>query len=126
MKRRELLKKSLAYTLLLSSVDSVAKVKKDKNMDIQLIITFHIKKEKLSSFMEIVKEVKTNLPQVDGCKSVQIFQADDDKHIITFIETWQNIQMHKKHIKRVIDSGDWTYILSHLIDEPISQYFYEV
>ena len=95
-------------------------------MDIQLIITFQVKKEKLPSFMKIIEEVKKNLPQADGCRGVQVFQADEEKSTITFIETWENIQKHKEHIKHVIDSGDWKYISSHLIGEPKSHHCYEV
>jgi len=123
MKRRKLLQNSLAYALLLSSVQSFAKVPVENKLDIQLIITFHIKKEKLQSFMKIVNDVKKNLPKVDGCKGVEIFQANDDKQIITFIETWENIEKHKKHIEHVVDSGDWEYISSHLIADPKSQYY---
>jgi len=123
MKRRKLLQNSLAYALLLSSVQSFAKVPVENKLDIQLIITFHIKKEKVQSFMKIVNDVKKNLPKVDGCKGVEIFQANDDKQIITFIETWENIEKHKKHIEHVVDSGDWEYISSHLIADPKSQYY---
>jgi len=123
MKRRKLLQNSIAYALLLSSVQSFAKVPVENKLDIQLIITFHIKKEKLQSFMKIVNDVKKNLPKVDGCKGVEIFQANDDKQIITFIETWENIEKHKKHIEHVVDSGDWEYISSHLIADPKSQYY---
>ena len=126
MQRRKILKKSLAYIFLFSFVPSIANVHKEKKMNVQLIITFHIKKEKLSSFMEVIKEVKNNLPQVDGCSAVVVFQSNEDKQIFTFIETWENIEKHKKHIKHVIDSGDWEYISSHLIDEPKSQYYHEV
>jgi len=126
MKRRKLLQNSLAYALLLSSVQSFAKVPVENKLDIQLIITFHIKKEKLQSFMKIVNDVKKNLPKVDGCKGVEIFQANDDKQIITFIETWENIEKHKKHIEHVVDSGDWEYISSHLIGEPKSQYYHVI
>ena len=126
MKRRKLLQNSLAYALLLSSVQSFAKVPVENKLDIQLIITFHIKKEKVQSFMKIVNDVKKNLPKVDGCKGVKIFQANDDKQIITFIETWENIEKHKKHIEHVVDSGDWEYISSHLIGEPKSQYYHVI
>jgi len=126
MNRRELLKNSLAYTLLLSSVQSVAKVQNENNTDIQLMITFNIKKDKLSSFMEIIKEVKIALPKVDGCKRVQIFQAKENQSTITFIETWENVSKHKKHIEKVIDAGDWEYISSHLTADPKSLYYYEI
>jgi len=123
MKRRELFKKSLVYLLLFTSVQSFAKVSKDKCMETKLIITFKIKKEKLQSFLNIVKDVKINLPQIDGCKGVEVFQAIDDKYKITFIETWENVKKHEKHIKHVVDSGAWESISSHLVDAPQSQYY---
>ena len=94
-------------------------------MSIQLIVIFKIKPEKLASFLEIMKEVKKSLSQVKGCKKVQILQANDDKYTMSLIETWQSIDMHKIHIKNIIESGDWKYILSHLREDPISQYYYE-
>lgn len=126
MKRRELLKKSFIYALLLAPIQSFSKVHKASNMDIKLIITFQIKEDRLLSFMKIIKEVKKSLPKVDGCKGVEIFQSNDNNQTITFIETWVNIEKHKKHIKLVIDSGDWKYISSHLISEPKSQYYHEI
>ncbi len=125
MKRRTLFK-SLALILILSVTHSVAKTPKESNMDIQLIITFNIKKDKLPSFMKIMKAVKKDLPQVEGCKEVEVFQRDQDKYTITLIETWESIEKHKTHIKHVIDSGDWNYISSHLTSEPKSHYYQKI
>ena len=94
-------------------------------MNIQLTATFKIKPEKFDSFLEIMKEVKRTLPQVEGCNTVQILQAKNDKYTMMLIESWKSIDTHQTHIKNVIDSGDWEYILSHLSEDPISQYYYE-
>ena len=94
-------------------------------MNIQLTATFQIKPDKINSFLEIMKEVKKALPQVEGCKTVQILQSKSDKYTMMLIESWESIEAHKVHIKNVIDSGDWEYILSHLSEEPVSQYYYE-
>ncbi|MCH9812715.1 MAG: antibiotic biosynthesis monooxygenase [Epsilonproteobacteria bacterium] len=123
MQRRVLFKKSLAYVLLFSTVQGFAKTEQEDKMAVELMITFHVKEEKLESFMALIQDVKKNLPKVDGCRDVEVFQVHDDKYTIRFIETWESIEKHKKHITHVIDSGDWDYISSHLRSDPKSQYY---
>ena len=125
MNRRTLFKQSLIYILLLWT-PSYANEEKEHEMAVNLIITFKIKKEKLTSFMQIVKELKVNLPKVKGCKGVKIFQAEDDKNTITFVETWVSIEAHKKHIEYVVSSGSWEKIASHLESDPSSNYYHEL
>lgn len=95
-------------------------------MHVMLIITFEIKKEKLQSFMKIIQNVKQQLPQVDGCQDVNIMKIHDNPNTITFIETWESIEKHQNHIKKVVDSGDWEYIYSHLLKEPKSAYYSKI
>lgn len=126
MDRRTLFKQSFTYGLLLVGVSSYANEEKSQKMNVKLIITFKIKKEKLVSFMEIIKDVKENLPQVEGCKGVKVFQVHDNKHMVTLVETWESIEAHKKHIEYVVSSGTWEKIASHLEEDPSSKYYHEI
>jgi len=95
-------------------------------MSVKLIITFKIKKEKLASFLNIIKDVKINLPKVDGCQGVIALQSEDDKYTITLLETWENTEKHKAHITHVVDSGAWEKIASHLSEDPVSGYYHQI
>ncbi|WP_395831579.1 putative quinol monooxygenase [Elstera sp.] len=92
-------------------------------MSINVIITFKSKPEKLVAFTEILDGVKTDLPKVDGCISVNIYNADLDPCVFTLVETWRSESDHKKHIEGVVSSGGWSHIASHLACDPSSGYF---
>lgn len=92
-------------------------------MSINVIITFKSKPEKLAAFVKILNGVKNDLPKVEGCKAVQIFNDINEPGVFTLVETWDSEGMHKKHIEGVMASGGWGHIASHLASDPISSYF---
>jgi quinol monooxygenase YgiN len=95
-------------------------------MSVKLIITFQVKEERLEAFLQLLQEVKVALPKVDGCQGIQLFQSSEHKQTITLLESWQSVEKHKSHIEKVISSGDWEKIASHLSDEPVSDYLHEL
>ena len=88
-----------------------------------VIITFKAKPEKLTAFREILGGVKTDLPKVDGCIAVSVFNDTQDACVFTLVETWQSQAAHQKHIEGVVSSGGWSHIASHLSCDPSSSYF---
>jgi len=95
--------------------------KGDTSMNV--IITFEVKEEKLSSFMEIMNDVKKNLPEVEGCNNVTVYNDTENSHIFTLVESWNSKDSHKKHIDAVVASGAWDSISQHLQGDPVSSYF---
>ena len=129
MKRRDLLKMSLGlavFSLPIQGMANNSQTSKKSITDIHVIIVFKIKKEKIKSFLDIMKDVKKLLPSVDGCEGVNIYQDKDDKYSVTLVERWNSEEAHKKHLKHVVDSGDWTYISSHLSEDPKSHYYNKI
>jgi len=128
MNRREILKKFILGSLFfpLHTFASSNEKKKDSKVNTYLMITFKVKPKKLESFLELIEKVKVDLPQVDGCMGIEVYQSNDDKYTIQFVEIWQSIEQHKKHIEQVVKSGDWDYISAHLENDPLSQYYNEI
>jgi quinol monooxygenase YgiN len=60
---------------------------------------------------------------VEGCNGVQIFSDKECNNIFTLVENWDTEDAHKKHISRVVESGGWETIASHLTKDPESSYF---
>lgn len=92
-------------------------------MSTNVIITFKSKPEKLVAFMEILKGVKNDLPNVEGCTAVRIFNDINEPCTFTLVETWQSESAHKKHIEAFVASGGWGHVASHLACDPVSGYY---
>jgi quinol monooxygenase YgiN len=94
-------------------------------MSVQLIITLEVAAGKLPAFMQIMRQVKSSLPQVPGCQSVRIFNGATDEHVFVLVETWESAEAHRTHINDVIESGGWDQLRSHLACDPVSGYYFE-
>ena len=92
-------------------------------MSINVIVNFNVKNNKISEFKNILSSVKTELPQVEGCYSVEIFKNTDAIGLFTLVETWETKQLHKNHISKLIEEGTWDFISGHLTAEPTSSYY---
>ena len=103
-----------------------SEVEKDSSMKINVVITFNVKADKLESFKDIMKDVKTNLPLVDGCNGVQIYNDNENSAVFTLVEEWSSKEFHKNHLNGVVESGDWNYISQHLTADPVSSYFTQI
>jgi quinol monooxygenase YgiN len=95
-------------------------------MSIQLIITFTAEPSKQAAFADILAQIKTSLPKVQGCKGVRVFNDIQNPNVFTLVETWDSQEQHKAHIDQVMASGAWTHIASHLTGDPVSSYYQEM
>jgi quinol monooxygenase YgiN len=95
----------------------------EKNMQVNVIITFNVKPDKLDSFLGIMGGVKSNQPNIKGWSSVKIYNDIEKPTIFTLIELWDSKEQHQRHLDGVVESGDWENISSHLISDPVSSYF---
>ena len=92
-------------------------------MSVSVIVKFNVKNQKLAEFCEILKSVKTDLPNVDGCVGVKIFRDSHNNQRFTLLETWQTQQLHEQHIAKITADGTWRFIVEHLSAEPTSAYY---
>ncbi len=95
-------------------------------MKVNVIITFTAKVTMLEKFIKIMESVKHDLPAVQGCNGVQIFNNADSKNVFTLVESWDSEEVHKSYIEEVVVSGAWATIAAHLECEPVSGYYYSL
>ena len=90
---------------------------------IHVIVTFETRPELASSFASLLERVKVDLPQVNGCRGVQIFAGTGDVPVFTLLEEWDSAELHQAHIAGVVASGAWGAIAAHLARDPQSHYY---
>ena len=56
-------------------------------MSTDVIITFKSKPEKLAAFVNMLNQVKNDLPKVVGCKAARIFNDVNEPCTFTLVET---------------------------------------
>lgn len=89
----------------------------------KVIVNFNVKESSLRSFRGIMRDVKTNLPNVDGCEEVVIYEDLNDPHRFTLVESWSSREAHQSHVNHLIESGAWAKIVADLRTDPVSSYF---
>ena len=95
-------------------------------MPINVIVHFKAKEEMREDFKTIFIDVKTSLPKVKGCLSVQAFSSNEDNNDFSLVETWDSIAFQQAHISRLVESGDWASLESLLIEPPQRTYLNEL
>jgi len=126
--RRNMLKTIVAgFTVAIShSVLALPNKQEKQNMSVNVIVSFEAKKEKIDEFNKIMSSVKTDLPKVNGCISVNIFNSSTNEYKFTLVETWESKELHQTHIDKLLKDGTWDMIASHLSKDPKSDYFIKV
>jgi len=126
--RRKALKAILASTSITISFEALAlsnenvKIRK-KEMNIIVIVNFETKEDKVSDFSKILENVKIELPKVEGCLGVNIFQSSSMANQFTLVERWETKELHQANLDKLVKNGTWDTIASHLSKEPDSDYF---
>jgi heme-degrading monooxygenase HmoA len=92
-------------------------------VSVTFIINFKVKDEKLSDFLKIMRDVKFELPKTEGCMGVTIHNSIKNPSNYTIVERWESEEYHEKHVKILLDTGAWDHISSHLVCDPVSDYY---
>ncbi|MGL1921216.1 MAG: antibiotic biosynthesis monooxygenase [Hyphomicrobiales bacterium] len=92
-------------------------------MSITFIIKFNVNTADLTNFNAIMQDVKTGLPQVEGCNHVEIYQNAETDTSFTLVENWQTKQAHQTHIENLSNNGEWDKIAKLLSADPDGHYF---
>lgn len=85
---------------------------------VYVIVKFVVKEESADNFNTIMNSLKLDLPGVDGCEAVQIYNSLGDPAVYSLVETWQSEDFHKRHIDHLQSSGDWNKISALLEKDP--------
>ena len=112
---------AVSFKALAISGENLKEVKEKMNTNV--IISFEVKAKKVAEFTKILESVKTDLPKVEGCISVNIFKSSSVSNKFTLVETWETKELHQAHIGRLSKNGTWDMIASHLSKDPESDYF---
>lgn len=131
LSRRKALKAVLASFAVTITQSVLALSNKDKKLEkekmtINVIVSFEIKSEKITEFTKILISVKTDLPKVEGCISVDVFKSSSAENRFTLVETWQSKEFHQTHLNRLSNDGTWDMIASHLSKDPESDYYIQM
>lgn len=126
--KRNALKAILASTSVAISFKALAlsngiEKQGKKDMNIVVIVSFESKEDKISDFTEILESIKIELPKVNGCIGVNIFQSSSMANKFTLVETWENKELHQANLDILSKNGTWDTIASHLSKDPSSDYF---
>jgi quinol monooxygenase YgiN len=95
-------------------------------MSIHVIVSFHALSQKLPAFEQLLGAVERDLPQVECCESARVFCDTTDRTRFVLIETWSSRSQHEAHLQRVLASGGWDHLRSHLACDPTSSYYAEL
>ncbi len=112
---------AMSFKAVALSSDNTKKVSKKTN--VTFIISFEAKAKRVADFIKILESVKTDLPKVKGCISVDIFKSSSANNKFTLVETWDTEESHKINISNLSKDGTWDIIASHLSKDPESGYF---
>jgi len=112
---------SVAISFKASALSNEKQRKKD--MSIIVIVSFETKEEKVFDFSKILENVKTDLPKVEGCLGVNVYQNSSTLNQFTLVETWESKELHQINLDKLAKNGTWDTIASHLSKEPDSDYF---
>jgi quinol monooxygenase YgiN len=92
-------------------------------MHVNVIITFTTKPEKQAAFKEMLNQVRRDLPTVEGCKGVEVFNGIHDPCVFTLVETWTSEAAHKQHLEKIVNAGLWSQVEAHLACDAQSTYY---
>jgi quinol monooxygenase YgiN len=95
-------------------------------MSVNLLINFNVRQDRLTSFTDLMKSVKTALPAVPGCQGVKIYNDVGNPLVFTLVETWDSAEIHGKHVRSLQESGQWASVAAHLSADPVSAYYQEI
>ena len=95
-------------------------------MNIVVIVSFEAKEDKVNDFVKILESVKIELPEVNGCVGVNVFQSSSITNNFTLVETWESKELHQSNLDNLSKNGTWNTIASHLAKDPVSGYFIQL
>ena len=125
--RRHALKTILASASVAASFNAFGLSTHGRNqMNITVIVSFETKEDKTSDFSKILENVKIELPKVEGCIGVTIFQSASQSNQFTLVEKWKNKELHQTNLDKLANNGTWDTIASHLSKDPTSDYFIQL
>lgn len=84
-----------------------------------IIVSLVSKENKKEDLKKAMVDLKRNLPKVNGCLSVSIFQDKSNSKNFTIVEEWDSSKSHRTHIDNITKSGDLDKILQ-LLEKPLS------
>lgn len=95
-------------------------------MDTIFIVEFDTKQECLADFEAVMRQVKHELPNAEGCKGVEIMQKQSDTTRLVVVEKWTDEAAHQHHVSNMKRTGVWGDLLKLLSSEPKGAYYQQL
>ncbi len=95
-------------------------------MSIKFIITFQAKEDAIRDLSEVMRQVKTDLPNIEGCEGVQVLRNAVNPSVFTLVEAWESKNRHLENSQKLADSGAWDQIVDLLVSAPAGNYYDEI
>jgi quinol monooxygenase YgiN len=92
-------------------------------MSISFIIKFKAKVESQVDFHNVMTNVKSELPDIEGCTGVIVHQSSQDVTSYVIMETWESKEFHERHVEGLVSSGMWENIVTLLSENPVGDYY---
>ncbi|WP_428409790.1 putative quinol monooxygenase [Hyphococcus sp.] len=87
-----------------------------------LIIVFHVAEDRLDDFLPIMTGINEGMASEEGFETAIVYRDADDPLTFTLIEKWESRALHRAHYDRIVESGDWSNILTMLTETPVLRY----
>lgn len=65
---------------------------------VKVIAKFTIKEDKVEVFKNLVPELITETRKEAGCIGYQLFEDQNDKRVLMFVEEWESMEALQKHM----------------------------
>ena len=89
-------------------------------MSVTVIVSYQAKLDKIDALLDFLTDFQSNLLDA-GCKSISLFQDQDEKHRIFEIEEWESAEAHDKMVNQAEDSSALDG-LDELLEVPVAAY----
>lgn len=73
-------------------------------MSVTVIYEFLASRGRASELLELLRRGRDFGRTVEGCESLDIYQADTDPHRLVMIETWASAGAHQEHFEKNVQA----------------------
>ena len=93
---------------------------------VTFFVTYQVKPECVDALCELLSAIKSNLSNIQGCRSLQIFRHADEPERITLVEEWESRELHEANFERIRAEGLWEKVQAMLAGAPEAYYANEL
>ena len=93
-----------------------------KSMSVMVTVEWPAKAEKLSEFLDVLKQALVDTRAYDGCESVQTY-VENAASTVLLVEVWATEDHQKAYMKWRMETGLMDAVGGYLVSAPIARTF---